>query len=250
MLSNLCRLACKPLHHTTVVGGAASVQVTAVRHLTELEHARRQRILSEPDDNDLALEQLDPSLLKPYPEYRQAAAGTILHKDFYDRVWGPWKKIHVMSKRTKPYDDMWAEYEEKFECSPTEYFNTKEFEETYKGQLVWWNYVRRHKGGTQPQKTRTNCYRNGIIHHPLSPCPLCRDERLLISYKNIPLLNQFIDQPTGEIFHVLRTGNCRTKQKLLENAVQLAKELGYLENKVQRKKIGPYELKTHYTFAV
>jgi len=186
----------------------------------------------EEDDNDRALRELDVTLLKPHPEWRNSAAGPIFRKNFHDVLWGKWKAEHTAEHQKKEFDDSWQEYVDRYGFTPTEYFDSSDFHERYEGRLVWKNYVRNKKGAIQKQKTRWHCMKeleNGeLVMNTGSPCPLCRDEHLLLTYNNIPLLKQFIDEQTGEIQHPLRTGACRVKHMKLERCIQLAKSLGYL----------------------
>merc|ERR1719427_2455344 len=189
-MNQLCTLACKSSR--TYFNVQSSVRFynghSSMRAL-------REKILAEKDDNDLALEQLDPTLLKPFPEFRNVAAGPVLAKDLYESVWGPYKEIAAPKTLMEPYDKLWEEYVERNGFSPIEYFTSFEFEDRYKGNLLWWDYFRPHKGRIQKQRTRKSCIRHGKIS-TASPCPLCRDENLLISYKNVPLFNHFIDPYT------------------------------------------------------
>lgn len=78
------------------------------------------------------------------------------------------------------------------------YLQSKAYQQTYGDDPVWVMYRRNHKGGFAPRKTRRSCVRNGVISTG-NPCPICRDEYLLLDHKNTKLLKQFISQYTGQV---------------------------------------------------
>merc|ERR1711881_727601 len=61
------------------------------------------------------------------------------------------------------------------------------------------------------------------------PCPLCRDWRLLINYRNVDLLKQFIDSSTGYMYPSNKTSICEFQQARVAQAIDAARILGYLE---------------------
>jgi len=201
------------------------------------------------DENDRALKELDTSLLKPHPEWRNSAAGPIFRDNFHEILWGEWKKTHNPEHHKQEFDEAWEDYSDRFGCAPTDYFQQSDYDKRYLGKLVWKDYVRNKKGAIQKQKTRWHCFKDGKMNTG-SPCPLCRDDRLLLSYKNIPLLKQFIDTETGAVHHPLRTGVCRFKQKRLEKCISLAQSLGYLPKVNYFYKFDDSELSTKYSHAL
>lgn len=78
------------------------------------------------------------------------------------------------------------------------YLKSAAYKTTYGDQPVWVQYRRNHKGQYPPSKTRKTCIRGGKISTG-SPCPICRDEYLVLDHINVDLLNQFISQHTGEV---------------------------------------------------
>lgn len=78
------------------------------------------------------------------------------------------------------------------------YLLSKAYQQTYGDSPVWVLYRRNHKGGFAPRKTRRSCVRNGVISTG-NPCPICRDEYLVLDHKNTKLLEQFISQYTGQV---------------------------------------------------
>lgn len=84
------------------------------------------------------------------------------------------------------------------------YLQSATFKKTYGDSLVWQLYRRNHKGGVPPKKTRRSC----IVHDMIrtgSPCPICRDQYLVLHHTNLELLHQFISPYTGEVSHTNHT---------------------------------------------
>lgn len=83
-----------------------------------------------------------------------------------------------------------------------QYMTSDAFKETYGNRFVWERYRRNHKGQFPPRKTRQSC----IIQNYVStgnPCPICRDEYLILHYSNLKLLQQFISPFTGEVRNLI-----------------------------------------------
>ncbi|XP_068621091.1 small ribosomal subunit protein mS40 [Battus philenor] len=107
------------------------------------------------------------------------------------------------------------------------YLQSKAYKDTYGVNPVWTLYRRNHKGGFAPRKTRKSCVRGGIISTG-NPCPICRDEYLVLDHRNTELLQQFISQYTGQILDAFKTGLCQKKQKELLVAIERAWDQGNL----------------------
>lgn len=84
-----------------------------------------------------------------------------------------------------------------------EYLASEEYKQTYGDNVVWHGYRRVHKGGIAPKKTRESCIRFKVVTTS-SPCPICRDEYLLLDHRNLELLKQFISPHTGEVSRFFR----------------------------------------------
>lgn len=78
------------------------------------------------------------------------------------------------------------------------YLKSAAYKETYGEQAVWVPYRRNHKGLIPPRKTRLTCIRQGRISTG-NPCPICRDEYLVLHEDNKELLKQFISGNTGKV---------------------------------------------------
>lgn len=78
------------------------------------------------------------------------------------------------------------------------YLKSAAYKETYGEQAVWVPYRRNHKGLIPPKKTRKTCIRSDRISTG-NPCPICRDEYLVLHEDNKELLKQFISDQTGKV---------------------------------------------------
>nr|XP_021189188.2 28S ribosomal protein S18b, mitochondrial [Helicoverpa armigera] len=107
------------------------------------------------------------------------------------------------------------------------YMQSKAYQQTYGDNAVWVLYRRNHKGGVAPRKTRKSCVRNGVISTG-NPCPICRDEYLVLDHRNTQLLEQFVSEYTGQILDAYKTGLCQKKHKELLVAIERAWDQGYL----------------------
>ncbi|XP_028911917.1 LOW QUALITY PROTEIN: 28S ribosomal protein S18b, mitochondrial [Ornithorhynchus anatinus] len=113
-----------------------------------------------------------------------------------------------------------------FKDAPWEYLETEEYLARYGSRPVWANYRRNHKGGIPPQRTRKTCIRGDKVAG--NPCPICRDQKLHVDYRNVKLLEQFICEHTGVIFHAPHTGVCMKQHKKLTQAIKQARDHGLL----------------------
>lgn len=107
------------------------------------------------------------------------------------------------------------------------YLNSSAYKQTYGEQFVWEQYRRNHKGPFPPRKTRKTCVRQGMISTG-NPCPICRDEYLVLDHRNIELLKQFISPQTGQVLSYTKTGLCQKKHLQLLVAVERARDYGLL----------------------
>nr|CAI5838689.1 unnamed protein product [Callosobruchus analis] len=107
------------------------------------------------------------------------------------------------------------------------YLKSLAYQKTYEGQPVWVLYRRNHKGLFPPKKTRKTCIRGGQISTG-NPCPICRDEYLVLHEQNIDLLKQFICQHTGSILSYSKTGLCQKKHQELVISIKRAYDRGLI----------------------
>ncbi|XP_066157413.1 small ribosomal subunit protein mS40 [Euwallacea fornicatus] len=115
------------------------------------------------------------------------------------------------------------------------YLKSAAFKQTYGDEPVWIPYRRNHKGALPPKKTRKTCIRGGKISTG-SPCPICRDEYLVLHEENIELLKHFISPHTGGILWYNKTGLCRKRQEQLEICIRRAYDKGLLTYDVPFRK--------------
>ncbi|XP_075211415.1 mitochondrial ribosomal protein S18B isoform X2 [Lycorma delicatula] len=105
------------------------------------------------------------------------------------------------------------------------YLESSAYKTTYGNDPVWKHYRRNFKGQLPPRKTRKTCIRGGVISTG-SPCPVCRDEYLVLDEKNIQLLKQFISPFTDQVLDAFDTGLCQKRQMELLIAVERARDTG------------------------
>ncbi|XP_057370881.1 small ribosomal subunit protein mS40-like [Daphnia carinata] len=106
------------------------------------------------------------------------------------------------------------------------YLKSKGYLTTYGSEPVWVKYRRNFKGQFAPE-TRKTCIRQEKLSTG-NPCPICRDEYLILDYRNVELLKQFISPFNGAILPTLKTGLCQTKQRELLVAITKAKNYGLI----------------------
>jgi len=111
------------------------------------------------------------------------------------------------------------------------YLASKAYKMTYGDALVWQPYRRNHKGSLPPQKTRKTCIRKGVISTG-NPCPICRDEYLVLHRESLDLLKQFICPHTGKVISFQKTGLCQTQHNNLLIVIQQAWDYGYIDGAV------------------
>lgn len=79
-----------------------------------------------------------------------------------------------------------------------EYMQSAAYQSTYGDKKVWQLYRRVHKGQFARRNNRRSCISHQVVTIG-SPCPVCRDEYLVLDYRNLELLKQFISPHTGEV---------------------------------------------------
>ncbi|XP_024070260.2 28S ribosomal protein S18b, mitochondrial [Terrapene carolina triunguis] len=141
--------------------------------------------------------------------------------------------LRVFSTETDPVasaEPVAFDTESCFKEKPWEYLETEEYIERYGDKPVWFGYRRNHKGPIPPQKTRKTCIRGKTIVG--NPCPICRDQKLHVDYRNVKLLEQFVCSHTGVTFHPTRTGVCMKQHKRLTQAIDQARDHGLLSYRI------------------
>ena len=107
------------------------------------------------------------------------------------------------------------------------YMESDAYKQTYGNEPVWKNYIRNRTRHRLPHYTRDFCAEEGLYIRG-NPCPVCRDEYLVLDYRNIKLLKQFLNPFTGEIEPVLKTSICQAQLRNLRVALRKAYDLGLI----------------------
>merc|ERR1719439_272045 len=108
------------------------------------------------------------------------------------------------------------------------YMESVAFKSTYGNDPIWKKYRRNYPGSRPPLSTRETCIRQERITTG-SPCPICRDEYLVIDFRNVALLKHFIDPYTGSILPPNKTGICQKQWRKLLIHMEKARDHGYLD---------------------
>ncbi|XP_002734367.1 small ribosomal subunit protein mS40-like [Saccoglossus kowalevskii] len=107
-----------------------------------------------------------------------------------------------------------------------QYMESEEYTEKYGKKPVWVGYRRNHKGHVPPMKTRKQCIRGDKMCS--NACPICRDQNLVLHFKNVKLLQQFICPHSGQIYKDTAVGVCQKQYEKLNNVIEEAKFKGLL----------------------
>ncbi|CAF1255745.1 unnamed protein product [Rotaria magnacalcarata] len=107
------------------------------------------------------------------------------------------------------------------------YMESDAYKTVYGSEPVWKNYVRNRTKQRFPHYTRDFCVEEGLYIRG-NPCPVCRDEYLLLDYRNVKLLKQFVNDHTGEVEPVLKTSICQAQLRNLRVALRKAYDFGLM----------------------
>ena len=122
------------------------------------------------------------------------------------------------------------------------YMESDAYKSVYGNDTVWKNYVRNRINQRFPHYTRDFCAEEGVYIRG-NPCPICRDEYLLLDYRNVKLLRQFINDHTGEIEPVLKTHICQAQLRNLRVALRKAYDFGLVNYEVPLRR---YDYRDYY----
>lgn len=106
------------------------------------------------------------------------------------------------------------------------YMESQAYSDVYKDEPVWKPYRRNAKRSFYPPIRRT-CIRNGVVT-TASPCPVCRDDYLVLDYRNVKLLKQFVSVITGKPIRIRQVGLCRKQYRKLQLELAKAQDHGYM----------------------
>merc|ERR1712170_325174 len=129
--------------------------------------------------------------------------------------------------RGKAYDPKDRTREIPLELS-LKYMKSAAYRSTYGEKKIWELYRRNLSGAKRHIDTRPRCVTDGRIATG-NPCPICRGEYLVVDYRNLDLIKQFVSEYNGEILTSKKTGVCQQQYKRLLVALEKAKDHGYLD---------------------
>merc|ERR1719414_174403 len=112
------------------------------------------------------------------------------------------------------------------------YLKSEAYAKTYEGLPVWHSslYRRNYRGSYNPIMTRPDCVIDGYLCS--NPCPICRDDHLLVHHENLELIKQFILPKTGAVLSHRQTNVCMHQHSRVEIAIGRARDRGLLEMRV------------------
>ncbi|KAL4218754.1 Ribosomal protein S18 [Mactra antiquata] len=113
------------------------------------------------------------------------------------------------------------------------YMESEAYQDVYGDDPVWKTYRRNQKGSTYRKPKRT-CIRSGVLGTS-SPCPICRDDYLVLDYRNLRLLKQFVQESNHEPLSEQKTHICLAQQKKLRLEVAKAQDLGLLRSQTEAR---------------
>ncbi|XP_029022080.1 28S ribosomal protein S18b, mitochondrial [Betta splendens] len=164
---------------------------------------------------------LSPSILHPFQQYQRLRVCPSLFVTLCQRR-SLCQAASLQDGDATQDTDVLSRYKDR----PWVYLESQEYVERYGTDPVWVGYRRNHKGGIPPQKTRKTCIRGDKICG--NPCPICRDQNIVIHHQNVKLLQQFISPHTGMVYESTRTGVCVKQQKKLNDVINKARDHGLL----------------------
>lgn len=108
------------------------------------------------------------------------------------------------------------------------YMESDTYKRIYQGHLVWKLFRRNFRGTVPRHQSKHNCINQEGFLDSSYPCPICRDEYLVLHHENTKLIEQFIDPNTGRIFGIRDHHLCLKQYRNLIIAIDKAKDLGTL----------------------
>uniref|UniRef100_A0A1I8I1M8 ERIC3 protein n=3 Tax=Macrostomum lignano TaxID=282301 RepID=A0A1I8I1M8_9PLAT len=109
------------------------------------------------------------------------------------------------------------------------YMASAAYKEVYGERPVWFHYRRNLRGSFEASKPRQRCFNTEGVYIRANPCPLCRDEYLVLDYRHSDLLVQFLDPQSGLLLGVGKVQVCKHQYDKLQLEVEKAFDSGYLE---------------------
>lgn len=125
-----------------------------------------------------------------------------------------------------------------------EYMNSDAYKQTYDNYHIWQLYRRNHKGQFAPKNTRLTCINDDGFVNTSYPCPICRDEYLVLHHENSKLIEQFINPQTGQVMTPRETGLCLRQHRKLMISIIRARDAGNITYPVPNRLYDYEEYKT------
>merc|ERR1712072_264761 len=97
------------------------------------------------------------------------------------------------------------------------------YRQTYGNHRIWELYRRNFTKGRLNAPTRKKCIRQNRIETG-NPCPICRDEYLVVDYRNIKLITQFLTDCNGQVLAWNKANLCQEQYKNLRVAIDKARD--------------------------
>ena len=126
------------------------------------------------------------------------------------------------------------------------YMESEAYAKAYGDNHVWKLYRRNrpYQFDRPGRMNRVSCIGDdGFIQYGQA-CPICRDEYLILDYRNVKLLKQFINPATEEIYPWRKTNLCLKKHEKLMIEVLKARDYGTLIYRVPFKQ---FDYRHYYT---
>lgn len=106
------------------------------------------------------------------------------------------------------------------------YLSSETFKLIYQDELIWKVHRRNHMGQYPSKNSRPSCINEEGLVITSYPCPICKDEYLVLHPENHLLLKQFISPYTGKVYTVKEHGLCQRQYRNLQIAVMQARDIG------------------------
>jgi len=112
------------------------------------------------------------------------------------------------------------------------YLKSEAFALSYEGLPIWHPslYRRNFRGFSNPTETRPDCVIDGVLCG--NPCPICRDDHLVVHHENLELLKHFVEPKTGKVLSHRQTNVCMLQHSRVEIAIGRARDRGLMEMRV------------------
>jgi small subunit ribosomal protein S18b len=108
------------------------------------------------------------------------------------------------------------------------YMDSLAYKKTYGNSKIWELYRRNFHKGKVNRRTRRSCIWHARVTTG-NPCPVCRDEYLVVDYRNVKLISQFIDDYTGRVLTREGTGVCQHQWVRIRVELEKARDHGMLD---------------------